>query len=222
MERPGEQVVRWLRSELDRKGLNVPALAAMMGRPRTSVRRLFSGSVAMTIDDLFEIVEALDLNLNDLVRLEAMPDVPEVEDIPEAAPAVVGLVVPDEEPSVLTAHAPTGNQSELLFRVAFEAEMDIVFSAKTEDLQDSGVPVTVLDQYKGRHLTIRLDAAYRHHQQPEFEEDGLRVRLSFDQIYSCFFPWTCIARFFFEPEAPDVPDPGDENEDTGPTLRLVT
>jgi hypothetical protein len=119
---------------------------------------------------------------------------------------------------------PMGIQAEQLIRLGFALGVDILFTAETKYLKESHVPESILKKFDPK-MPIRLDAAYHHHYRPNYFDDGLEVRLSFDALYTCFFPWhsidqvTCFV-FEEEPESEKVV-PLEEKTNPTPFLRVV-
>ena len=114
-----------------------------------------------------------------------------------------------------------------MFEVGFGLGCTFFFQAEASQLEDSGVPRMVLDRYQGGELPIQLDAAYHSYNEPEFDTFGVTLKLSFDAIYTCTFPWSSIRRVAFFPEAyepePDEPEAEEEPPPPkgAPFLRLV-
>ena len=116
---------------------------------------------------------------------------------------------------------PIGIQARQLLRLGFALGTDILFYAKTEDLLGRGIPNHILskEQFTSR-IPIRLDAEYHQYIKPVYLDDGIEVRLSFDALYTCFFPWHSIIQVsFFVEEEP--PQPDNEKENPAPFLRVV-
>ena len=97
-----------------------------------------------------------------------------------------------------------------------------MFLAETALLGQSSVPDAVLRRYANGPIPIRLDASFHNHNQPVLDATGLTIRLSFDTVYTCHFPWAAIreVRFMPDPAQTEAPDPSAKSE-SGPNLRLV-
>jgi hypothetical protein len=122
---------------------------------------------------------------------------------------------------------PYGNHPEQLFRAAFALGIDFMFVVATDNLEDSGVPKSTLEQYSGRELPIKLDAAFHVHNNPSYNDVGVSLTLSFDALYTCSFPWSVFRQFIFFPVIPDAIEEEEEEEAPDPNsgrpkLRLVT
>lgn len=214
MSRPSEPLLAWLRETLKDRGMNTATLARSASLERSRVRKILGGSEPMTVDELMQISQALDLDPADL----AQGEFPEGE---ATAPAVEELPAPPEGPDV----DPFGNQPEQLFRIAFGLGCTFYFLTDPAQLAESGVPANVLEQYKGGQLPIKLEAAYHQYNEPRYGDDGITLTLSFDALYDCHFPWTCIQQFVLFPDPPELaPEPTDDEapSDGVPFLRLVT
>lgn len=153
-------------------------------------------------------------------------DSPFDADTPYDAPSGT-LDLDSEEIYLDDALDPEGNQVRQLFEVGFGLGCTFFFQAKTALLQESGVPRAVLERYADRELPIQLDAAYHAYNEPEYTTHGVTLKLSFDAIYTCTFPWAAITRLAFFPEPPPEPEPEPEEEEEPPSggrppfLRLV-
>ena len=197
MGRPSAPLLSWLRDMLKQKGLNTAHVADASGIPRARIRRILDGTEDMTVDELMLLSDSLQLDPADLssqaiAQAEAKADAPVIE--------------PEDTLGV----DPWGNQPEQLFRIAFGLGCDFFFLADTTQLEGSGVPETVLKQYNGRELPIKLDAAYHKYNDPKYGPDGITLTLSFDQLYDCTFRWPAIKQFVLFPLAPEPPSDTDE------------
>lgn len=216
--RPSDQLLTWLRELIQKKGLNTAALAERAGLPRARVRKLLAGAEPMLVDELMQLSGALDIKPGDM-GLAQLDDV--------ADDAVEGPE-PLEAPAAEVKVDPFGNHPEQMFRVAFGLGVDFFFLCDVAQLEGSGVPEPVLQQYANGELPIKLDAAYHSYNAPRFGEHGITLTLSFDQLYECSFPWSAIRQFILFPAEPVQPETPDEApEPTEPTkgapfLRLVT
>lgn len=209
MSRPSEPLLRWLRQKLQDKGLNVARAAHVWGIPRADARKRLSGTEPMTIDQLLALSELLDLKPSDMgLPSDADVELPEVE-VPEPPTPVPGLGT---------------NQPEHLFRTAYTLGCDLLFVARADQLEGSGIPDHVIARHKANGVPIRLDAAFHAEQQPRYDEHGVTLRLVFDSVVDCTFPWTAIQQMVFFPEAPEAPAKAEEPETPPPgppRLRLV-
>ncbi len=203
-----EPLLRHLRAALDRRQMSVAELARVASLDRARLRRTLKGTEELTVDELMAIASTMELTPEDL-GLKGMPD------------------VPDAEPDLIVAPPPFqpvvdrwGNQPSQLFAIAFEFGIDFVFSADANELGGSGVPDAVLAKHRDRDLVIRLDAAYHRHNDPRPGPDVIRLKLGFDRLVDCAFPWSAIRQvtlFPAIPQAQNAPPP----EPKRPHLRLV-
>ena len=211
-KRPSEPVLAWFRSTLKAKGLNTAALARTVGEKKATVRNVLAGQEPLTVDQLMAWTQALELSLEDMVGVDSASLPEPVERAP----------VPDDQPVVLD---PYGVQAEQAFRLAFGLSCYFAFVADTDQLGESGVPPDVLARFPER-LVLRLDAAYHRHNAPRFDTHGVTLTLSFDALHTCTLPWASIQQVILDlvpppPSAPE-PDPGQDEAEGRPVLRLVT
>jgi transcriptional regulator with XRE-family HTH domain len=230
MTRPSAPLLEWLRDMLKQKGLNTAHLADASGLPRARVRKILSGAEDMTVDELMMLSDALQLDPSDLsaATVAQLPSADAIHDAADAGPLtpVHGGEDAATEPE-LPAVDPWGNQPEQLFKIAFALGCDFFFLADTAALEDSGVPAAVVDQYRGRELPIKLDAAYHKYNDPQYLDDAIQLTLSFDKLYDCTFKWSAIRQLVLFPVAPegtaDEEEPEPDPPSGGPPhLRLVT
>jgi hypothetical protein len=203
LSRPSEPLLKWLRQQVDARGENTASLATRVGRPRAELRRVLTGVEPLTVDDLVRITEALGLSLADMGVAN-----------PEAVEAAADRIGAGDE----SAH--WGNQPRALFKVGFDHGIDFLFLAAADELEGWGGPEAVREQHRGRDLAIQLDSQFHKFMNPRVEDDALELRLSFDTLYECRFPWTAIRRVVFTPLPPAPPEPKAPPKGK-PQLRLV-
>ncbi len=232
-----------VREGMKSRGLNRAALAKRLGMDRRTLRAVLAEREPLTVDGFFAMVEALELSPTelglpaDLAGLEPEEESP-VEDAevePEldepvrpdpAVPPTLSLATPVEEPEPVLVD-PDGPQAAELLRLGFALGIDMTFACATEEVQESGVPASVLARFPDL-VPIRLDAAYHHANRAQYLDEGLLLRLSFDRVRNCLFPWSAIRHVTLFPEPPFAPEPGEEPEpedepgEGGTVLRLVT
>jgi transcriptional regulator with XRE-family HTH domain len=210
MAKASEPVLAWLRTMLDKRGLNTAAVAEKAGLPRARVRKVLTGADDMTVDELLKLTTALQISPADL----GLPGAPAEADEPAA------VAVADAPPEWTPNVDPWGNHPEQLFRIGFALGCDFLFLLDPAQLADSGLPAFVLQQYQSSPLPIKLDAMYHQHNAPRYGERGVTLTLSFDALYDCTFPWSSVRQvvFFPVPVEPAAPPP---EEPKGPRLRLV-
>lgn len=184
----------------------------------------------MTVDELILLSQALSLSPEDLgVEVPEGATAEEDEDQPYDPPELGTVGLPEPQGVAVELEDvvdPFGNHARQLFEVGFSLGCTFFFLAKADQLAESGVPASVLGRYADGDLPIQLDAAYHPYNEPRFEPAGVHLKLSFDAIYECYFPWTAIHRVTFFPELVEDDDEtsGDEADDSGkgaPFLRLV-
>ena len=218
MSKPSAPLLQTLRKLMGRKEITVAQLAVRTGIERKQLRSALGGSKPLLVDELLLICKALELDMTDL---EAVPhDANVTESMPRPVP-VAATPLSTDAPDEQVTLDPWGSHTEQLFRVGFALGCDFVFVADTAQLADSGVPQSVLDGFDKREFVIKLDAAYHHHNQPQYNEDTIRLRLSFDTVHTCTFPWAAIQRVIFLPIATAEPPP-EEPAGKVTHLRLIT
>lgn len=230
-----------VREGMKRRKLNRAALAKSLGMDRRELRAVLAGTSPLTVDQFFAMVEALELGPAelglpaDLVGLAEEAEVddaaPEEEPVADEAPRIepdappqlaLAEESPDLEPVLVD---PDGPQAAEILRLGFALGIDMTFGCATDEVRDSGVPEVVLARFP-ELLPIRLDAAYHHANRAQYQDEGLVLRLSFDRVRTCLFPWSAIRHVTLFPEPPlepdDVEEPVPEPEPSGgPALRLV-
>lgn len=208
MPRTSDPVLSWLRTLIEKRGLNTAEVANKAKLPRARLRKILTGSEPMLVDELLQLSTALDISPTDMGLPEGTPDaLPETD--AEALPQVPQPVKVDA----------WGNHPHQLFQIAFGLGCDFYFAAEVAQLADSGVPAKVLDQFRNGNVGIKLDALHHHDNAPQYDDDGITLTLSFDRIYVCRFPWASIQQVTFFPMRPEPPV---QEEPKKPHLRLVT
>lgn len=214
MSRPSEPLLAWLRVRMQEKGLNTASVAAQVGMDRARARKILAGTDAMTVDELLSLSQALEVAPGDFGLVDFTQE-PESVTGPQLAVADGNTV--HEEPQLVID--TWGNQVEQLFRTGFALGCDFLFVADVAQLDGSGVPKHVLEQYRGKDLPIRLDALYHRHQNARYDEQALTVDIGFDALYTCRFPWASVRQVIFWPMAPEADLP--QEKPRGGFLRLV-
>lgn len=206
-----EPLLALLRKAMERREVTVAELAQRAGMERARLRRVLKGSEPLTVAELMTLSATLELKPEDL----GLPGTPEGVDLVPDGPSL-GIAQAPFVPVV----DPMGHITEQLFRIAFSLGCDFFFLADTTQLEGSGIPDAVLSRYRGKDFPIKLDAAYHRHNAPRYEPSGVHLRLSFDRVVDCHFPWSAIRQVVFFPPAPDpVPEPAPIP--IRPRLRLV-
>lgn len=205
--RPSEPLLHLLRTVAQKKGLNTAALARAAGIERARLKHVLSGGEPLTVDELLQLAEVLELNATDLAGLPNAP-----EDAPSSGPALVSarrgnaaLATVDDFGPDMPELDPFGNHAEQILKLGFGLGIDIYMLLDAKELRSSGVPDATLKQYPDQ-LPLRLDAAYHRHHDPRFLVDGIALKLSFDALYDCELPWTAFRQVTLFPLPPDPPD----------------
>lgn len=211
---PSSQMLKILQQAIKQRKENTASLAEKTGIPRKSLKRILSGQEDLTVDAMIILGEALRIDATLLQQLGI--DEPAQLETPKIKVATQNDF--DWRPN------PYGNHHEQLIRMGFELGIDFWLIFDSTLLKNSGVPKHVLAQFNPR-LQIKLEAKFHPYNEPQFESGGLGLRLSFDALYSCLFPWNSIIKIIFEPQTfvpDDEPEAEKETEDKPkPFLRVV-
>lgn len=209
-ERPSEPLLLILRDFIRRRGLNTAEVALKLGIDRSALRRRLAGEEPLTVDDLMTLGKLLDLRPEELAGFPMPAEAP-----PSGSPRLALVDAGDAPAEDEWSPDPMGNLTMQALKYGFALGIDMFVIFDTAELEDSGVPPSVMDQFKER-VPIDLPAKYHRHNRPKFEEDGFECVLSFDRLYTCFFPWTAFVQLQFKlprdvPKAkapPPPPPPG--------------
>ncbi len=221
MGRASDALLQWLRQMLEKRSMNVAGAAERTGIARTRLRKVLSGAVPMTVDELIVLSQALEIEASEL----GLAGLQELEEGDENASIGVATDETEDDSDQTPSVDPWGNQPRQLFEVAFAFGCDFFFFAATAELGTSGLPRQVLKQYEGKKVPIRLEAAYHQYNKPRYSDTGVTLDLSFDAIYTCTIPWAAIDQIVFYPAAPSAEDEPSDHDDEAPQrphLRLIT
>lgn len=230
--RPSAPLLALLRKVAKDRGLNTAALARELGVPRGHLKHVLAGSKDLTVDEFIQLAQVLELDAAQLTGLpEPSPESDGEEEAPEGAEDTGGraLSAVDRRSAPRSEVIdPYGNHAEQALRLGFTLGVDLHLVLDTAQLGESGVPKDVMARYEAR-LPLRLDAAYHRHHDPRFLPEGVSLKMSFDALYDCFFPWASFVQITLFPLPPDEPEEEEpeppEDEGDGPRrghLRLVT
>lgn len=217
MQSPSQYILEGLLQALQAKQMSTGALAKQIGKSKKDIKAILSGQSPLTVDDLSAIGSALNLQDTDLQRFMQIPE--EIEQMQSSIENErIGLTeTSTDNNDEIWMPNPVGTHSMQVLKLGFALGCNLFFVANTADLEDSGIPETVLNQY-GDKLPIRLDSDFFHHYKPEYFDDGLEIRLSFDAVYTCFFPWHVFEQITFFVADDKAPA---NTPSKGPTLRIV-
>ena len=204
-----------IQNGIKKKSLNTIALSQKIGMERKQLKKILSQQAPLTIQDFLRISHALDLQ--DTLMQNMPQDLP-VSPNPDDTPTIALAGQNNEDvwkPDAL------GNHAEQLISMGFALGCNMLLLCQTSLLANSNVPKAVLERFKPR-IPIQLEAQYHPYNKPQFYPEGLEIRLSFDALYTCFFPWGSIEQVSFFPkyDEPSEDSEGDNKPDR-PTLRLV-
>ena len=213
-ERPSEPLLQLLRGVARQKGLNTAAVAERAGIQRNRLKHVLAGSQPLTVDELIALSQALEIDAADLNMLES--DTPKDPSEDKSLQPIglanrrsgAALATVDDGPPPIDID-PWGNHAEQMLTLGFGLGCDIHIVLESKLLAGSGIPETTLSKFSDR-LPLRFEAAFHHHHNPQFGEDGLQVTLSFDALYTCVLPWGSfqqVTLFPLAPEPPEAPTP---------------
>ena len=209
-----KQLLDMLQRGMNQKNMNTAALASEIGLDRKILKRLLTGSSDISVRDFMRISMALNLDASFLEEQNMLPS----EEAQSATPSLT-LQEAIEEKEDGWEPLPFGNHTRQLIAYGFALGCNMLLLCRTEKLKQSNVPEQVRAQFHP-HMPIQLDAQYHPYNKPQYFDDGLELRLSFDALYTCFFPWHSIERVIFLPQIEEEPS-SEEEQPTTPTLRLV-
>lgn len=221
--RPSDPLLGILREAARKRGLSTPVLAETTGIERGALKRKLSGSDDLTVDEFLLLAQAMDLQ-SEMAHLAGATAAPEE---PRALRSVQPPVVdepPPMEPERRYGLDPYGNTPRQLVEGGFALGLDMFIHLDRAQLEQSGVPRQVLaDKRFASLLPIRLEPRFHKHNAPQFLDDELVLRLSFDALYTCRFPWSALRQvtFTLPEEAPPPAEPPAPTAPPRPVLRLV-
>jgi transcriptional regulator with XRE-family HTH domain len=231
--RPSEPLLNLLRTVAQKKGLNTAALARATGIDRAHLKHVLAGSVPLTVDELVQIAEVLEINAGDVAGLPAAEAATDDDDSGKGLEAIrprrggAALATIDDSGPEMPTLDPYGNHAEQVLKLGFALGVDVYLVLSTSELGESSVPKAVLQKYPER-LPLRLEAAFHIHHDPRFLVEGMAIKLSFDALYDCVLPWSAfqqITLFPLPPEPAPAPEPEEDPEEkpavTRGHLRLV-
>ena len=222
MTGPSNQILQLINQIIQRKGINSTRLAAELGLERKVVKRLLRGDLELTVNQLFALTECLDLQEEDLQQMGLSLSLSDgSSDTADTNLNPQNSIEDNWRPD------PNGNATMQLVRMGFELGSTIFMLLDSSQLSLSGIPSATLNHFKPK-FPIRLDPEFHHYNEPRYSKSGLALKLSFDQVYDCFLPWSAFEQVtFYVDEDPESESEGSEEvsaeESTGaPFLRLIT
>ena len=209
MNSPSEPIIDLILKVMKDRSINTATLAKKIGIEKKILKSILRGNQPLTVDQLMLISANIELSEEYLSQLNFFSN-----ETKEVSTSDVREEPKEWEPD------PQGIHALQLIQLGFALGIDILFSAQTDILHGLGIPKQVLQQPQFQpKIPIRLDASFHQYYNPRYCEDGLEIKLSFDAVYDCFFPWHSIDRvsFFVEEEAPTQPPQKEE----APFLRII-
>ena len=206
MEEQLAQITNLIQQGMNQKNFNTAALANSIGMERKELKRVLSGQRDITMREFISISTALEL---DASMIEEYQPAQQEENI---KPFSLSNETPDQEE---WAPDPLGNHTRQLVALGFALGCNMLLLCNVEHLKNANIPQDVIAQFRPQ-LPIQLDAAYHPYNKPQYYEEGLELKLSFDALYTCFLPWNSINQVIFRPEIEEKEKPPEP-----PSLRLV-
>jgi len=209
MEEQLTQIMNIIQQGMNQKKFNTAALAKSIGMERKDLKRLLSGQRDITMREFISISSALELDASMIKEYEAKKQ-SEQENIEPLSISNETFEQNEEwSPDAL------GNHTRQLIAYGFALGCNMLLLCNVERLQNSNIPQDVIDRFHPQ-LPIQLDAEYHPYNKPQYYEEGLELKLSFDALYTCFLPWNSINQVIFRPEVEEEELPPET-----PSLRLV-
>ena len=199
--RPSAPLLKLILEAARKKGWNTATLANAAGLERSRLKLVLAGREPLLVDELILLSNAMELAPADLVGLDVAEERPALASVPASPRSVPAHSAPD----------PFGNHAEQALRLGFALGCDIFLTMTTDMLGESGVPISVIKRF-APNLPIRLESIYHRHNDPQYFPQGVQLRLSFDAVYTCLFPWAAIQQVTFYPAPPPEPEEEEEEE----------
>lgn len=205
------QLLNIIQQGMKKKKFNTAALASTIEMDRKDLKRILTGQKEISIRDFMRMSIALNLDASLLEEYNT----PEKDSLTSEKVELLSSLEEEPEP---TQWAPDslGNHTRQLVTYGFALGCNMMLLCDVNKLQKSNVPQEVLEQFRP-YIPIQLEAEYHPYNKPQYFDEGLELRLSFDALYTCFFPWNSINQVVFRPSI----ETEEEEKKEGPTLRLV-
>lgn len=199
---PSTALLHLITTQLSAKNITTKALSQQTQLDKKVLKSVLSGEEPLTVDQFAIISQAIELDVSSVAQL----DIDKIEQNTVSTPSIAETTEQNWLPD------PVGNHPMQLMQLGFALGCDFLFTANTKFLQNSGIPSAVLKKYQ-QNIPIRLDAAYFQYYRPQYHEQSLEIRLSFDAVYTCYFPWHAIEQvtFFVDEDEPIAPPPEDDS-----------
>ena len=220
MRKPSQLILEGILSVMQSKGMTTQSLANALHTSKKELKRILAGKSPLTVDLLSEMGAVLEIQDSDLQQFMGV-SIPE-----ETTPSVqtnIGLHTVEEEED--WSPDPIGNHPLQLIKLGFAIGCDMFLVMVTEHLEHSGIPEKVRKQFNDR-LPIRLDSAFFQHYRPDFYDDHMEIRLSFDAVYTCYIPWHALEQVTFYVQEEEPSEDSEESSESGngptkPTLQII-
>lgn len=211
---PSAQLLNILQQTIKARNQNTASLSQLTKMPRKQIKRILSGQEPLTVDALAILANALEINAESLHRFGIEPPTKTKKS------ANLKLATPKENYTEENwTPDPYGNHHEQLMRMGFALGINFWLVMDTKKIQNSGVPKYVLEKHSPM-LRIQLEAQYHPYIEPKYSQHSISLRLSFDALYTCEFPWEGIVQIIFIPPVQEPPQEQSQPPKR-PTLRVI-
>ena len=216
-EDPTEKIRNILIQLMQKKSITTAEMAKKIALDRKTLKRMLGGVEPMSVDVLLKLSEELQLQPEDLKGLEDLGNSNSTaqakdkgeflednrKNLSNKANFLNRSNIENTNSAGGTLDLWEKNQARALITIGFEQALYFTFLANTEKLQNSGLPEYILQKFS-RHVPIQLDPQFHVYNKPDFQSKGLMLTLSFDALYTCFFPWDSISQVVFHPKVAEV------------------
>ena len=215
-ESPSAPLLKMLQQAIQQRKQNTSSLAQLTKIPRKQLKKILSGQEPLTVDALILLGEALKLDAEFLHNMGMSPITPLT-----SAPPKQQIQLTSSTPEDAWEPDPYGNHHVQLIRMGFALGINFWLVFDTSKLENSGVPKYVIEKH-APHLRIQLESQFHPYIEPKYQQHGIELRLSFDALYTCLFPWNSIIQIIFTPAIiDDEPPPKPKEPTKRPVLRVV-
>ena len=208
IEQQLSQIMSLIQQGINKKNLNTAALAKLIDMERKDLKRILTGQKDITMRDFISISTALELEAS-MLDHQSNRQAAEKESMETLS------LSQDSFDDNQWSPAPLENHTRQLVEYGFALGCDMLLLCNVERLQHSNIPQDVMDRFRPQ-LPIQLDAEYHPYNKPQYHEESLELKLSFDALYTCFLPWNSIKQIIFRPQIEEIEAPPEP-----PSLRLV-
>ena len=210
MEEQLTQILNIIQQGMNKKNLNTAALAKSVNMERKDLKRILTGQKDITMREFMAISTILQLDADMLEEYRSSTSQEQKKNIETLS---ISHETTDEEDR--WSPDPLGNHTRQLITYGFALGCNMLLLCNVDLLSNSNIPQDVIARFRPQ-LPIQLDAEYHPYNKPQYYDEGLELKLSFDALYTCFLPWNSINQVIFRPEIEQEEKPPET-----PSLRLV-